>query len=216
MKIQNIAIYGTGGFGREVQMLIDQINGKNKKWNFIGFYDDYLEKGTLVNESPVLGTISDLNNLKSELNLVVAIGNPIIKKKVVNEIINPLIQFPLLIHPSVLIGSRKYVSIGEGSVICAGVIITVNIKIGQHVQLNLYSTIGHDTIIGDFSSLMPKVSTGGEVKVGNSVLIGIGAQVINGIDIGDRSTIGAGATVVKNIKSDYTYVENPGRAFKKF
>lgn len=40
--MKDIAIYGAGGFGREVACLIERINKARETpiWNFIGFFDD--------------------------------------------------------------------------------------------------------------------------------------------------------------------------------
>ena len=80
--MKDIAIIGAGGFGREVNMLIDQINLFDKKFNFIGFFDDGIQKGTKINNSIVLGDIADLNEWKNPLLIVIAIGNPKIKKSI--------------------------------------------------------------------------------------------------------------------------------------
>ena len=85
--MKKIAIFGAGGFGREVQMLIDQINCVGKKFDFIGFFDDGIKKGHLINDFPVLGGISELNEIMEPLNLVFAIGNPITKKSILKKII---------------------------------------------------------------------------------------------------------------------------------
>lgn len=45
MNTNKIAVFGAGGFGREVQMLIPQINQSSKIGEFIGFFDDKIKKG---------------------------------------------------------------------------------------------------------------------------------------------------------------------------
>ena len=47
-KVKDIAIFGAGGFGREVACLLRKINAVEPTWNFVGFYDDGLEKGSRV------------------------------------------------------------------------------------------------------------------------------------------------------------------------
>ena len=121
-----IAIIGAGGFGREVKMLIDQINDKNKQYEFIGFFDDGFKKNTIINNFPVLGGINDINSIESEIAIVIAVADPKVKKNILKKIANEKVSFPSLIHPNVLIGKDK-VSIGNGCVICSSNIITVNI-----------------------------------------------------------------------------------------
>jgi sugar O-acyltransferase (sialic acid O-acetyltransferase NeuD family) len=211
--MKKIAIYGAGGFGREVKMLIDQINIFKYQYDFIGYFDDGITKGTRINNFDVIGGLSELNAYSEEIQVVFSLANPKIKKKLLDSISNPKISFPILIHPSCLIGTDN-VSIGEGTIICAGSIITVDIEIGSHVILNLGCTVGHDTKIGSFSSFMPSVNISGEVEIGVGVYCGTGAKIINQISIGDRTIVGAGAVVSKSLPSDCTAVGIPAKPIK--
>ena len=211
--MKKIAIIGAGGFGREVKMLIDQINTVSPKYTFIGYYDDGKEKGMLINGFPVLGKVSDLNTVSEEISVALALGNPIYKKNVVTLIENQNITFETLIHPNVLIGNDE-VSIGKGTVICAGNIITCNISIKDYVTLNLACTIGHDTILENFVSLMPGVNVSGEVVLEEAVYVGTGAKIINQVSVGKNTTIGAGAVVSKSIPENCTAVGIPAKPIK--
>ncbi len=208
-----IAIIGAGGFGREVKMLIDQINDKEKKYELIGFFDDAFEKKMIINGVPVLGSISDINFLEDELALVIAVGNPKTKKSILNMITNKKVIFPTLIHPNVFIGEDG-VNIGKGCIICCSNIITVNVTLGDFVILNLMCTVGHDTVIADFSSFMPSVNISGEVNIKEGVYVGTGAKIINLVEIGENSIIGAGALVYKSIPANCTAVGIPAKPVK--
>lgn len=213
--MKKISIFGAGGFGREVQMLIEQINSVKKEWEFIGFWDDDKNLKTPINDLPLLGGIKDLNKYeKEELYIVCAVGEPNIKEKIIQNISNPNVKFPILIHPSVIIGNRKFVSIEEGTIIAAGNIITTNIKIGKHVILNLSCTVGHDTIIEDFSSFMPTVNISGEVLIKKNVYVGTGAKIINLLEVGENTTIGAGAVVAKSLPANCIAVGIPAKPIK--
>ena len=211
--MKKIAIIGAGGFGREVKMLIDQINRASPTYDFIGYYDDGIEKGVKVNNHTVLGSIEDINDIDYELCVVAAIGLPTLKKKLLDRIDNPNISYPVLIHPSVVI-ENDFVSIGEGSIICAGNFITVNIIIGSHVILNLSCTVGHDTVIGSFSSFMPSVNISGEVNIYEGVYVGTGAKIINQLEIGEFTIVGAGAVVSKTLPAKCTAVGIPAKPIK--
>lgn len=211
--MKKIAIIGAGGFGREVKMLIDQINSVGNKYQFIGYYDDGKEKGTLINGFPVLGKVADLNNVSEEIAVALALGNPAYKKNVVALINNSKITYETLIHPSVLIGNDA-VSIGKGTVICAGNIITCNIMIKDYVTINLACTIGHDTVLESYVSLMPAVNVSGEVVVEQAVYVGTGAKIINQVSVGKNTTIGAGAVVSKSLPENCTAVGIPAKPIK--
>jgi sugar O-acyltransferase (sialic acid O-acetyltransferase NeuD family) len=211
--MNKIAIYGGGGFGREVKMLIDQINKHEKKYEFIGYFDDGVPKGTLVEGSVFLGGMNELNSFSDKLLLVVSIADPQIKLKIIESIKNYNISFPILIHPSCIIGDCN-IKIGEGSIICALSIITVNVEIGNHVILNLACTVGHDTKIGSYSSFMPAVNISGEVEIGDRVYCGTGAKIINQLKIGEGTIVGAGALVHKDLPPYCTAVGFPAKPIK--
>ncbi len=212
--MKDIAIVGSGGLGKETAVLLHQINEKELEWNIVGFYDDGKQRGQKVANYLVQGTVDELNRIDYPLHVIIAIGDPLIKKQVVQRIQNRNITFPSLIHPSANVGLQ--VDIGEGSVIAAGCRLTIDIEIGKHVLLNLNTTVGHDVEVGNFSSIMPGVHLSGYVKVGESVLIGTGASLLQYVHVGDHATVGAGAVVNKPVKESITVAGVPARSiFKK-
>jgi sugar O-acyltransferase (sialic acid O-acetyltransferase NeuD family) len=212
--MRKIAIYAAGGFGREVLTLINQINKSEESYEFIGFYDDGISKGELVNGYKVLGGMEELNRVEDALDIVFAIGNPSSKQKVIKLVNNTNINFPTLIHPNVIIGDINFVSIGKGTIITAGCILTTNILVGDFVILNLGCTVGHDTKIGSYSSFMPSVNISGEVLIAEKVYVGTGAKIINQLEIGENAIIGAGAVVSKSIPPNCTAVGIPAKPIK--
>ncbi len=211
--MEKIAIFGAGGFGREVKWLIDDINEKSPRFEFVGFYDDDFSHVKNIDPSLFLGGTAELNSHKDQLALVFAIGNPLVKRKIAQKITNPAISYPSLIHPNVCMG-KSNVHIGEGCIICAGNILTVDINIGKHVILNLACTVGHDTIIGNYSSFMPAVNISGEVNIGKAVYVGTGAKIINQLEIGEETIVGAGAVVAKTLPPKCTAVGIPAKPVK--
>lgn len=213
-NMKDIAIYGVGGFGREVLALIQDINRVNPQWNIVGFFDDGYEKGLMINGYPILGKVDDLNKWEKDIAIAVSIGSPVIKKKILNNIHNPKVSYPTLIHPTVWIGDRSFVEIGKGGIFCAGVMITTNIIIKDFVILNLQCTVGHDTVINDYAAFMPSVNISGEVNIGEGVYVGTGAKIINQLEIGDYTIVGAGAVVSKTLPAHCTAVGVPAKLIK--
>ena len=211
--MKNIAIIGAGGFGREVKTILDSINKVTPSYFFVGFYDEGLQKGEIVNGFPVLGGVEDINEINEDCSIVIAIGDPKIKFSIFNKIRNTKIDFPNVIHPNVLI-SDDFVDIGVGNIICAGCIITCNIVIKDFVILNLMCTVGHDTTIASFSSFMPSVNISGEVLIEERVYVGTGAKIINQLKIGQNTVVGAGAVVSKSLPENCTAVGIPAKPIK--
>lgn len=206
-----LLIYGAGGLGREICAMVSAL----PQWEVTGFIDDQLPVDTKIGNLKVLGGIKYLNSIETLQHVVIAVGDPKAKSKMASQISNKNIAFPSLVHPSAIILNMASTVIGKGTVICAGCVCTTDIIIGDHVLINLKSTIGHDVTIGDFCSVMPGVNVAGRVCVGQRVLIGSGAGVINNILIGDDSRVGMGAVVIKNVLPDTTVAGVPAKEISK-
>ncbi len=209
--MKDIVIIGAGGFGREVAWLIEEINKVKYQWNIKGFVDENRNiKGNMINGYKVLGDIEWLQ--KQELYAVCAIGNPKVKKNIIQQLKGSKVKYPVLIHPSVI--KSDSVEINEGSIICAGSILTVNIKIGKHVIINLDCTVGHDAEIKDYSTILPSVNISGCVTIEECVSIGTGSSIIQGKQINANSIIGAGSVVIEDLPANCTAVGTPAKPIK--
>jgi sugar O-acyltransferase (sialic acid O-acetyltransferase NeuD family) len=210
----DLAIYGAGGFGRETALMVEQINRVDRCWNVIGFYDDGKQKGELVEGSPVLGGLKDVNLMEQPLSLVVAIADPSVRMKVVTSITNKQINFPVMVHPTALPGGVTNF-FGRGTVITAGCILTTGIVTGEFVIINVATTIGHDVKLGSFCSVMPGCNISGHVQVGEQSWIGTGAKIIQHLTLGKNCKVGAGAVVTKSFGDGVTLVGVPGREMRE-
>ncbi len=209
---KKLVIYGAGGFGREVKSMLPYLA---EEYELLGFLDDGLEVEVEVDGTRVLGGSDWIKDFSSEIYVVIAIGNPRIKSTVCKQLQKyAQIKFPTMIHSRAHLQDEKHISIGEGSVIGAGSVLTTGITLGKHVLINLNVTIGHDSVIGNFSSIMPGVNLSGNVSIGSEVMIGSGANVINKIKIGDFSNIGAGSVVNHDIPAASTAAGVPARVIK--
>lgn len=206
--MENILIIGAGGFGREVEWLINRINNSNNnQWNLIGYVDDNVQKGTEITKLKVVYNTDELLKLEKKTNVVIAIGNAKVRKLIYNKIKeNKNLSFPNLVDPSAIIGE---VDMGIGNIICAGTIATVNIKINNFNIINLDCTVGHDDVLADFITVYPSVNISGNTTINEVVEIGTGTQIIQGKNICSNVIIGAGAVVVKDIEEEGTYIGIP-------
>ena len=207
--MKDLYIIGAGGFGREVAWCVERINDVTPTWNLKGFIDDNETRWkTKEDEYIVLG---DCEYLKQQKNAyaVCAVGNAKVRKQIIEKLSDSGVQFATIVDPSVILSKR--VVIGEGTIICAGTIVTVDISIGKHVIINLDCTLGHDDVIEVFVTIYPSVNVSGNVRVGECSEIGTGVQIIQGKKIKSNTIIGAGAVVIKNIDKPGTYVGVPAR-----
>lgn len=210
--MKNIVIVGAGGVGRETSLIIQQINELKSTWNLIGFIDDDVNSwGNVINGYPVIGGMDSLEKLSLDTYVVVAIANYEVKKRIVNKI-NNRFKFATIVHPRVWL--NDYMTLGEGTIIYEGAIITTNIKVGNHVIISPKCGIGHDSIIKDYVSLLWNVNISGNDIIEEGVMMGSASTVIQGKRIGKGSTVGAGAVVIDNIDSYSTVVGVPAKVIK--
>lgn len=195
--MKNIVIIGAGGIGREVAWIIEEINEVRPTWNIIGFVDENIEiHGKEFNGYKVLGGIDTLTKMKGKPYVIVAIANCTVKKDIV-ERLESRFGFATIIYPTVKVS--KYIEIGKGSIVYPGVILTVNTKIGEHVIISGNCAIGHDTVIGDYSSVLWGSNFSGYDTIGAGCSIGIGAKIIQGKKISDYCRVEAGMIVTEDI-----------------
>ena len=209
--LKDIVIIGAGGVGRETALIIEDINNVNKEWNLIGFVDDNDDiQNTKINDYNVIGKLDYLLNYKKEVYVVCAIANYNVKKSIVNKLkLNKNIRFATLIHPSTIL--NRTVEVGEGCIIYQNVMVTTNVIIGSHVIVSPKAGIGHDTVVKDYCNLLWNVNISGNVVLKEGVLVGSGATVVQGLEIGEGTILGAGAVVIRDIPMNKVAVGNPTR-----
>lgn len=212
--LRPLAIFGAGGLGREVVVLVHQINERQPTWQLTGFYDDAPPSQDTLHGLPYLGTSADLNQGTMPLHVVVAVGSSQSRAAVVAQLTSPHLVFATLVHPGVACAPYQNLQIGAGCIISQGCILTTDIILGQHVLLNLGCTIGHDAVLEDFCSLMPHANVGGAAHLERGVYLGTNATVINHVQVGARTIVGAGAVAVRNLPANCTAVGVPAQVIK--
>ncbi len=176
------ATHGAGGHGIVVADILRQMHRCHAGIKPVGFIDDDLSiVGKIIMDLNVCG--ADFKDVKNEFDaVIVAIGNNRKRKRIFEQLQNEGVQFATACHPSAIIADN--VQIGEGSMICAGVIVNPAAQIGSNVILNTGCTIDHHNVIGDHVHIAPGINLGGEVHIGEGTLVGIGATVLPGRKIG--------------------------------
>lgn len=193
-------LYGASGHAK---VLIDALKCNNEEIELL--FDDDRDVTDLLNYK----VDSYDKNKYAEKELIVAIGNNRIRKKIVSIIKH---RFGIIKCKFAIVSESSF--IGEGSVILHGAIIQPFTQIGKHVIINTNSSVDHDCIINDFVHIAPGVAIAGGVSVGEGTLIGVGASVVPNVKIGNWCTIGAGSVVVNDLPDMAVAVGNPARIIK--
>jgi sugar O-acyltransferase (sialic acid O-acetyltransferase NeuD family) len=185
---------GDGGYSQEVALIARLIDPHRERWN----------------EYVFLGAADEEAALNAGGDVALAIGNPTRRLQLWQKY-RPRtdLNWPILIHPRADLGPN--VSVGAGSCIGSGTIVTTNVTIGEAVLLNIAVTVGHDCRIGAGSVVNPGVAVSGGVVMGAGCLLGAGAVVLENLELGAGATVGAGAVVTKPVAAGTTVVGIPAR-----
>ena len=190
-----LALFGYGGHAREAACQIDQ--------EVTFFVDDKYS-------NDVAKPISEFD--PEEYMMIVAVADSKDRAEVVSKLPKETKYFTF-IHPSVHIMDDN-IEIGHGSFIGANSILTTNIKLGNHTLLNRGNHIGHDSVAGNFFSMMPCAVIGGNVTLGDNVYLGSCSNVREKINVNSNVVIGMNAAVVKDIEESGTYIGVPAKKLK--
>ncbi len=206
-------IVGTGGFSKEVALLAAEIAAAgHARWSEILFLSDRVEEiGRTMPLGRVAGTDALLDTLASPADVVVAVGTPVVRRRIAERIAAlPRVSMPNLVHPGAGLDPR-WVTLGRGNLVTRGAVFTVDITVGDNCVFNLNCTVGHDTRIGSHLVANPGCNISGGATIGDAVLLGTGCQVLEGLSVASDVVVGAGAVVTRSIDAPGTWAGVPAR-----
>jgi len=212
--MMKLCLYGAGGFGKEVYDIALRINKKDSRWDKIFFIDDTPDIDKTYNNSRLFSVDNMLEEFDhSTIEIIIAIGEPVIRKKLFNKVKSMGIKLATLVDPSCVISDTA--KLGDGVVIAPLSIIASSVVIGNNVAINTHTTIGHDITIGAHSVVSSHVTVGGASTIGEETFIGLGVQTKENLSIGSEAIIGMGAIVFKDIPDKMIAMGNPARPIRR-
>ena len=206
-----IHLIGAGGFAREVLDIIEACVDRGDDLAVAGIYADGggdLDLLTARGYS-MAGPVASVPRPSPEDRFVIGFGNAAARQRVDDALCHDGWVAASLVHPQASLGSK--ITIGAGSVICAGARLTTNIVLGRHVHINLNTTVGHDVQLSDYVTLNPLVSVSGRVQIGPRASIGTGANINERLTVGADAVVGAGAVVVRDVDPQITVAGVPAK-----
>lgn len=208
--LTRIVLLGAGGHASDVLGAIEAISDGLPAFDVVGLLADQPPvpgrfDGRGVN---VIGTLDSLGRLGA-VQAVAAIGYPERRAAVVAKA-GSFSPAPPIVHPAATIAATATLS--PGVVVLAGARVSPGAQIGPHALVSYNSFVGHECYIGPFVSVMPQAAVCGGCRVGEGSLIGVGAVVLERIEIGPSARVGAGAVVTRNVDQGVTVMGRPARA----
>jgi sugar O-acyltransferase (sialic acid O-acetyltransferase NeuD family) len=195
-----VVVLGAGGHAKVVVSTL-----RLADWDVVAVFDDRPNiHGTTVLGVPIKGSLSE--GPKSGCPAVIAIGNNTDRQRAATEL---ELDWVTAVHPRAWLDPS--VVLGPGSVVFAGAVIQPDAQIGQHVVINTSVSVDHDCVIGDFAHVAPGAHLAGGIHVGQGALLGVGCTATVGVRIGDWSTVGAGAVVIRDVDDRAVVAGVPAR-----
>ncbi len=214
-RLSRIAVVGAGGNAREVRWLIDDINSIEPLYEFAGYVvSDPGSPGEYDDRDNIVAALDDLYEGRLDIEAVaIGIGDPGVRYTIGDRIAaeQPSIAMPQLVHPGVVM-DRTSCALGHGTILAAGVILTVNVTVGNYAMINRACNVGHEAVVGAGVLINPLASISGGVAIGDRSLIGTSATVLQYVKVGYDATVGAGAVVTKDVPPGTTVVSIPARS----
>lgn len=198
-----LVVYGASGHGKVVcdvllaaGLVVD------------GFVDDEpSRKGAVVLGLPVLGTGDFLAGKGAQVAL--GIGVNAARAKVAERCAALGATLVTCVHPRAMVSPSA--ELGEGTIVMALAAINPDARIGRGVIVNTGSIVEHDDVVGDFAHVSPNSVMGGNCELGALSQLGIGATMLPGTRVGERTIVGAGGVVVRDIPAGVIAVGVPAR-----
>ena len=209
MMNERLVLVGGGDFGRELINWTDDLVDQGKSIPVTGFLDDNPDalKGF---QYPVayLGSIQSYVPQAGD-RLLMAVGDPKVKKSLFVDLKLRGCTFATLIHPSAVVA--RTATLGEGVVVCPHAFVSADAFVGDLCVINGSASIGHDVKLGSFATLSAHVDLTGWVNVDECVFFGSGARVLPKVKIGYGARIGAGAVVMRSVPADAVVYAPPAK-----
>lgn len=125
------------------------------------------------------------------------------------------------IEPGAII--RDQVEIGNNAVIMMGAVINIGAEIGDGTMIDMGAILGGRAIVGKNSHVgagavlagVIEPASANPVRVGDNVLIGANAVVIEGVQIGSGAVVAAGAVVTQDVPEKVVVAGVPARIIKE-
>ncbi|HEX5070028.1 MAG TPA: NeuD/PglB/VioB family sugar acetyltransferase [Vicinamibacterales bacterium] len=212
--MSRLVLAGAGGFGREVFSWAHDVPGAAGPWRDIVFIDDNPDALAGVKfPAARISSIDDYVPADGD-RVAITVGVPAAKRLISDRLTSHGASFETLRHPSAIIGASS--EIGDGSIVCPGVVVTANARIGRFVALNVYATVGHDATVGDYSTLGGHSDVTGGATLEEGVFLGSHAVIAPGVRVGASALIGAGTAAIRNVERGATLLGVPGRNMGNF
>jgi hypothetical protein len=158
-------LVGGGGLSRDMAAIINA----TETHEVAGYWDDKIPEEKIAGCLRYCGTTDDLLHSTQPVSVLIAIGNPQVRRDLYEKI-----TWPIFIHPLAFLADKERISIGEGTVIFPGAVLTADIRVGENSLVHVGASLHHDTLLGAHCVIMPGARITGGAALGAGSFLGAG------------------------------------------
>lgn len=215
---KKVIVLGGIGIGLIASYIIDQY----PELELIGFLNDNepvgKEIGDFEKKIKVIGKSEDIGDFLKDEDVYVFIAYIVMKNKEkvykkINELGIPRDRFINLIHPSAIVPAG-YCRLGKGVLVAPLAQLSPDTILEDKCIMLANSFLGHNSSMGEFSSIATNSVVGAHVEIGKGVHIGSNATIRESLKIGNYSFVGMGSVVLEDVPDYAVVVGNPAKVLR--
>lgn len=208
-RSKHVVIWGTSG---HAAVVVDLLIARG--WTIAGFLDDRPvdERGTEFRGHQVLGGADQLGSLRSSglRRALLAFGSCSGRLRCHQVLREAGFEIPFVAHPSAIVSSSALLA--PGTVVCAQAVVNPQAELGESVIVNTGAIVEHHCRVGDGAHVAPGAILAGWSRLGTGSWLGVGARVIDRVTVGDRTLVGAGSVVTRDLPPSCVAYGTPARS----
>lgn len=210
-----MVVVGAKGLAKELLEIFSDMNALTGLYFFDNVSEDSPEK--LFDRFTIIRTFDRAREIFLQTGdpaFALGLGNPALRHRLCAEFIKIGGTLTSVVSQNAHIG-KFGISIGSGSCILPGAVITSDVKLGEGCLVNPNATISHDTVLGDFVEVSPGVNVTGNCTVGDFTFLGSNAVILPKVKVGRNVVVAAGAVVTRDVPDSCMVAGVPAVVKKK-
>lgn len=207
-----LCLYCCGGIGREIADLVRSIDSYHPRWEQVVFVDDRIS-GCQVDGIDVYCLDEVVARFgRDRLEFVVTTGEPVVRETLYDRLVRNGLRLASITYPGFELSPSS--SLGIGTIVHRGAIVTCGVHIGKGCLINKHAVIGHDVTIGKHCVISTNATVSGNVAIHDRCYVGSGAVIREGVKVGADSIVGIGSVVLHDVEPRSVVVGNPARLLR--